>query len=270
MSILPILAQAAEVANEPNWIVIGALIGLFAVLAIILLIPPKKKLTDADAEKKAIEAEPSESKAAENKEDLSLAEIKVAKREAVAADMSKEELRELRKERRAATQTDKAVHGRAETEDKDKENADDSHDASKAGEEVKADAETAESESDGALHAQDADPSSDDNKTEKESLSDAIDDVLTNASTDASDVFASLFGSKKDDSLDIFGSNSAKDFDFDSADSSKPANATVFPTLGSALIPLDELRKQSEESEADPLGELTKRLAAKAEKKTLT
>ena len=293
------LAQAAEIAAEPNWILIASLVGAFVVLAILFLyVPTKKRLpSDTTTDKKVIEdgsgAKDTVSKAIEDKERLSLAEIKVAKRETVSADKSKEELRELRKERRAAAQTDKAIHDREEAEEKAKESAvapdesktddvetekeeereDKAQETSK--EDVVADKSDATAEDSATEETPENDASdktSEESKTEDASdekkSSDSLDDILTQSSSDTGDIFASLFGTKGD-GLDMFG-NADSSFDFAEDNAPKPANATIFPTLGSALIPLDDLQKSADESDANPLDELTKRLNEKAEKKTLS
>ena len=260
MSALPMLAQATEVASEPNWVLIGSIVGAFVILAIVLMFASKKRLGADKTPDKAIEdasgSKDAGAKALEDKEQLSLAEIKVAKREAVSADKSKEELRELRKERRAASQTDKAIHEREEAEEKDDKKVEE-----KSETEEKVQEEAVASESDAK-----ADEATDkgEEKAEEKKSDDPLGDLFGQSSSDTGDVFASLFGSKNS-SLDIFGSS---DFDVDSAP--KASNATVFPTLGSALIPLEDLKKSAENSDSNPLDELTKRLNEKAEKKTLS
>ena len=272
MSALPMLAQATEVASEPNWVLIGSIVGAFVILAIVLMFASKKRLGADKTPDKAIEdasgSKDAGAKALEDKEQLSLAEIKVAKREAVSADKSKEELRELRKERRAASQTDKAIHEREEAEEKAKETAessteekDDKKVEEKSETEEKVQEEAVASESDAK-----ADEATDkgEEKAEEKKSDDPLGDLFGQSSSDTGDVFASLFGSKNS-SLDIFGSS-----DFDVDDAPKASNATVFPTLGSALIPLEDLKKSAENSDSNPLDELTKRLNEKAEKKTLS
>lgn len=296
MSVLPMLSQAAEIAAEPNWILIVSLVGAFVVLAILFLyVPTKKRLPSDTTTDKVIEdgsgAKDAGSKALEDKDRLSLAEIKVAKRETVSTDKSKEELRELRKERRAASQTDKAIHDREEAEEKAKESAADP-DESKADDveaekEEREDKAQATSEEDvvdqsdtttetGATDKtpenEASDKTSEESKVEdvsdEKKSSDSLDDILTQSSSDTGDIFASLFGTKGD-ALDMFG-NADSSFDFAEDNAPKAANATIFPTLGSALIPLDDLQKSADESDANPLDELTKRLNEKAEKKTLS
>ena len=44
MSALPMLAQATEVASEPNWVLIGSIVGAFVILAIVLMFASKKRL----------------------------------------------------------------------------------------------------------------------------------------------------------------------------------------------------------------------------------
>ena len=271
MSALPMLAQATEVASEPNWVLIGSIVGAFVILAIVLMFASKKRLGADKTPDKAIEdasgSKDSGAKALEDKEQLSLAEIKVAKREAVSADKSKEELRELRKERRAASQTDKAIHEREEAEEKAKETAESSTEEKDDDKKVEEKSETEEKVQEEAVASESdakADEATDkgEEKAEEKKSDDPLGDLFGQSSSDTGDVFASLFGSKNS-SLDIFGSS---DFDVDSAP--KASNATVFPTLGSALIPLDDLKKSAENSDSNPLDELTKRLNEKAEKKT--
>lgn len=273
MSALPMLAQATEVASEPNWVLIGSIVGAFVILAIVLMFASKKRLGADKTPDKAIEdasgSKDAGAKALEDKEQLSLAEIKVAKREAVSADKSKEELRELRKERRAASQTDKAIHEREEAEEKAKEMAESSTEEKDDDKKVEEKSETEEKVQEEAVASESdakADEATDkgEEKAEEKKSDDPLGDLFGQSSSDTGDVFASLFGSKNS-SLDIFGSS---DFDVDSAP--KASNATVFPTLGSALIPLDDLKKSAENSDSNPLDELTKRLNEKAEKKTLS
>ena len=273
MSALPMLAQATEVASEPNWVLIGSIVGAFVILAIVLMFASKKRLGADKTPDKAIEdasdSKDAGAKALEDKEQLSLAEIKVAKREAVSADKSKEELRELRKERRAASQTDKAIHEREEAEEKAKETAESSTEEKDDDKKVEEKSETEEKVQEEAVASESdakADEATDkgEEKAEEKKSDDPLGDLFGQSSSDTGDVFASLFGSKNS-SLDIFGSS---DFDVDSAP--KASNATVFPTLGSALIPLDDLKKSAENSDSNPLDELTKRLNEKAEKKTLS
>ncbi len=239
-----LLAQAdvAAQAADPNWTLIIILGAVFVILVIFLLKPLKdKKAIDGDSakaltgNKKAISASDDVNleNYEEKKEQLSLAEIKAAKRQ-TADEMSKEELRELRKERRAATQTEKAVK---------------EHDDS----EEKLDAEA------NADKVETSDASEQANKPVN------LDDVITKSDADTGDVFSSLFGDASDDLSfgDDFGS------DGDAED-----DGTVIPTLGSALIPLDQLLKAAEEegkSEKEALTDLSIEFppVAPAEKKTL-
>ena len=217
-----------EAAGEPNWTLIISIGAGFLILLVLLLLPPRKTKAIEDGKKKAIQDKSAGALSPEadrNKDQLSLAEIKEAKRTVVSDEKSKDEMRELRKERRAAVQTEKAVRGREDA---------------------------AETEKEAAVEAEKADKGVN-----------PFDDVLTNADSNAGDVFASLFGTGSKDS----------DFSLD-ADLGLASPSTegkvAFPTLGSALIPLSDFAKdESAEAKEDPLDELTKRLAAKAEKKTL-
>lgn len=272
------LAQAsAPATGDPNWLVIGILVGLFVVLAIVLMLPSKRAITDDSG--KALEDPTKQDNAnkIENKTDkekLSLAEIKEVRRESVSADKSKEELRELRKERRAATQTDKAVHERESEENAQSEKVKAAVDSEKVSEkedateekkvetvQEKADEKPAESEPEKEEKPAEREPEKKEEKPADEAITAPIDDVVIKSDTDANDVFNSLFG----------GSDlSELNFD-DLGSTSKPVDDTAFPTLGSALIPLSEIteaNKEAKKEEINPLDELTKRLAEKAEKKT--
>lgn len=250
-NILQVAAQATDVVDMtvPNWTPLLIILGIMAFIAILLLIPSKevKALEDADKKSKpAIKGE-SEKKALEDKtdkENLSLSEVKEAKRAAVAENMSKEELRELRKERRAATQTEKAIQERSEAQASEEK-----EDAAEA-EEVKAEEVKAEE-----VKAEEAEE-----KKEEISLSSA-DELMADSSADAGDMFASLFGDNNSEGFSL-----DDDFSVDTVDVDE---GTLFPTLGSALIPLSEFTKAAEDPEgSDALEELTKRLSGSAEKKT--
>jgi len=227
-SIWAVLGQI-EAAGEPNWTLIIGIGIVFLVLLVLLLLPPKKTRAIEDGKKKAIQdkaADGASPEADRNKDQLSLAEIKEAKRTVVSDEKSKDEMRELRKERRAAVQTEKAVRGREEVAETEKEAA-----------------AEAEEKADKGVNP--------------------FDDVLTNADSNAGDVFASLFGAGSKDS------EFSLDADLGLASPSTEGKV-AFPTLGSALIPLSDFAKdETAEAKEDPLDELTKRLAAKAEKKTL-
>ena len=261
------LAQAsAPATGDPNWLVIGILVGLFVVLAIVLMLPSKRAIADDSG--KALEDPTKQDNAnkIENKTDkekLSLAEIKEVRRESVSADKSKEELRELRKERRAATQTDKAVHERESEENAQSEKVKAAVDSEKVSEKEDATeekkVETVQEKAD--EKPAEREPEKEEEKRADEAITAPIDDVVIKSDTDANDVFNSLFG----------GSDlSELNFD-DLGSTSKPVDDTAFPTLGSALIPLSEIteaNKEAKKEEINPLDELTKRLAEKAEKKT--
>lgn len=293
---------AGAVSNEPNWLVIGIILGIMVILAIVFIIPSKSQpMLDADEdeddEKKSLPGEKREALGAEEagEKKLSLAEIKKEKRANVSEEKSKEELRELRRERRAATQTEKAVSERENAEDaeaaKETKAEAKSEAAAKADEEVKAEeakvaeaAKAADTMSEAVKAAEEAARKAAEEAAEadralkeaeeearkaRENLEMALKskdlersleaDVVSNSEPE--DVFSSLFGDE----------DSSLDFDEFSKADSKPVEGTVFPTLGSALIPLDQLAKAADEAEADidPFEELTKRMAAKAEKKTL-
>lgn len=274
--------------GEPNMYVVGGIILVFVVLLVWLLLPSKKQLPEDSS--KALPKDDTKLQQKEEKAKLSLSEIKEAKRENVTAEMSKDELKALRKERRAATQTALAVIEREEKAaekadenektDSDAEKADNA--AAKADEKVsetveksdktdsdKKDAETAETvEKSDETNSDDKKESATDeeNQSEKkidiDELTAPIDDILTRSSSAPDDIFASLFGSKDSDNSGLTFDNVEDDTETESAE---------FPMLGSALISLSEMTKRAQEagSDADPLAELTKRLSEKAEKKTL-
>ena len=249
--LLNMLAQVPEMAaNEPNWMIIGIILGIMVILAIFLLIPLKlDNAVEAEESKKSLDDEGYKRKAlpdsSEDKQQLSLAEIKESKRAAVSENMSKDEMRELRKERRAATQTANAIHDREEAakhaDSEESEGADDSAVNDAAGQE------------------------SADAAVESENNSLSANDLLTNSDAAASDVFASLFGSSGSD-------DGGLKFDGVVSETPNASDGAFFPTLGSKLIPLNELMAAAEEKEepaTNPLDELTKKLADTAEKKTL-
>lgn len=299
----------ADIPQEPNWMLICIILGIMGILAIIFMMPSKSEpmLDEEDESDKSLtgekrEALPSEGQVEEKKEKLSLAEIKKEKRAAVSEDMSKEELRELRRERRAATQTEKAVSGRASEEtakaasepvkaeaakaadesdaperasrpetaaaEPEKSEHSEAEEALKAAEEAarvaaeeaEAAAKALEEAEQAAREARKAAEAAAEKARDIEKLID--EDIVSDAEADSSDVFSSLFG----------GDGPSLGFeDVAEKNEEAPAEATFFPTLGSALIPLDQLSKAADEEEAsiDPFEELTKRMAAKAEKKTL-
>ena len=84
----------------------------------------------------------------------------------------------------------------------------------------------------------------------------AVDEIIAKSEKDTGDVFASLFGGMGDSDLS---------FD-DITDIPKPEDGSVFPTLGSALIPLNDFAH--DDDGFDALSELTKRFENKSEKKT--
>lgn len=271
--------------GEPNMLVVGGIILVFVVLLVWLLLPSKKQLPEDSS--KALPKDDTKSQQKEEKAKLSLSEIKEAKRENVTAEMSKDELKALRKERRAATQTALAV---IEREEKAAEKADENEktdgDAEKANDATeKADENVSETTEKAVEASEDkaAEPAEKSDKTDDSDKKDAdaeapqsekkidideltapIDDILTRSSSAPDDIFASLFGSKDSD-------NSGLTFDNVGDDAQPETESAEFPMLGSALISLSEMTKRAQEagSDADPLAELTKRLSEKAEKKTL-
>ena len=266
MSILMnMLAQVPEVAaNEPNWMILGIIIGIIVILAIFLLIPlkpdkalgseePKKSLDDEDSKRKAL---PDDS----DDKQLSLAEIKGAKRAAVSENKSKDEMRELRKERRAATQTANAIHEREEAAKRSEE----SEEVEEIEEPVSQEIDEVQDSTSSELLSEASGSEAED--SEKDKLTAPIDDILTNSEAGTSDVFASLFGNSVSDEGGL-------KFDGVVSETPNASDGSVFPTLGSKLIPLNELMAAAEEKDEppiNPLDELTKKLADKAEKKTLT
>lgn len=101
------LAQI-EVAGALNWPLIIGIVVVLVLVVLAIVIPSRKALKGGKAAKAGIEDGEAGEHGKKNG-DLSLAEIKEAKRANVSGDKTKEEMRDLRKERRAATQTDKAV-----------------------------------------------------------------------------------------------------------------------------------------------------------------
>jgi len=249
MSALGQAAAAETAAAGGPSVVLIIIIVVILLVAIVFLVKPRKdeKAIESDDKKKlsndnkkSLPSDVNLENYEDKKENLSLAEVKAAKRQ-TADEMSKEELRALRKERRAATQTEKAVKEREDEEN----DADENDSESEASEAVKAD-----SEKKSVIDSE----KSDDPKSKKEEIA------------KSEKAIASLFS----DDDDPFGS-----FEFDDDKSDSASAGTVFPTLGSALISLDQLNKAAEaeaeaEEEKDALDELTKRLIEKSEKKTLS
>ena len=102
------LAQVTEAASSGNpWIILAIIFGVMLLLGIYLLIPHKsqKALEDEKESQKKLADKGDSSKAnraltdGEDTSKLSLAELKESKRAAVSENRSKDELRELRKER---------------------------------------------------------------------------------------------------------------------------------------------------------------------------
>ena len=121
---LPQITYTMAQAAGPNWMTLVYVFGVMVLILVLLLIIPNgidKSAIESD-KKKPKEIEDKTAKKAlpapeqTDKDKMSLAEIKEAKRASVSEDKSKEERRELRKERRAATQTANAIHEREASE----------------------------------------------------------------------------------------------------------------------------------------------------------
>lgn len=281
---LPQITYTMAQAAGPNWMTLGIIFGIMVLIALVLLILPNgvdhseiesdkkkpKELEDKTAKKSLPAADQSD------KEKMSLAEIKEAKRASVSEDKSKEERRELRKERRAATQTANAIHEREATENSADEKKEIKAEAPRTEEkksEVVVTENKAEEKKSAETAAETAKESATETATEKvvsneekaKSSEDkgnaadilAVDEIIAKADNDTGDVFASLFGEVGESELS---------FD-DITDVPKPENGSVFPTLGSALIPLNDLPHDDDDG-FDALSELTKRFENKSEKKT--
>lgn len=300
------LAQA--VANEPNWVLIGVIVAVLLIV-IIALVFPKKKAIDEDKSDKKLPEDHTKKDASdvnlenyeEKKERLSLAEIKVAKRQ-TADDMSKEELRELRKERRAATQTEKAVREHEEGKDTAEEGeakstkrvsntenkaVDASEEARASKSEAVSEAKSTEASAEKTEEAPDVSSTKEnandvdadkaevavsaDNKAENSEITIDDENVVIKSDVDTKDVFESLFGDAPASFDDPFAGFS--DPFADTSASSGDDSAPVFQqTLGSQLISLDELTKAAADADVkqkEDWEELTKRLVEKSEKKTL-
>lgn len=294
MSIQTFINVAGVATGELNVPLLVIIFGSMAIIAILLWLPSKEMKALAEKEKKsglalkveeepAKEEKPIEMKEAEaDKDQMSLVELKVAKH-ASAEDMSKEELRKLRRERRADAQTEKAKQERSEEKSEAEEKAVEKAEVleavstvkeieTEAGEATK-EAEKAEEKAGDAIERESEASEQEDVLEEKEEgmtfaqglLSGSA--IMEDASADSNDLLASLFGkvSSETDSSDL-------SFDAVSEELAGPA----FPSLGSKLIPLNELTKaacedESSKEEDDIFGSLTKRLASDtAEKKTLS
>ena len=249
MSLVQFLAQAA---GGPNWVLIIGIIVVFVIVAIVLLIPSKRSALDADA-KKVLDADSKKAlPEGDDKDQKSLAEIKESKRATVSESKSKDEMRELRKERRASAQTEKAIQEREEKEAESDSESPASHDIDAAEALKKAEQAEAEAKADA--------------EAELEKMTAPIDDIITKSDADVGDVLASLFGNNEKSSG--FG-----DLNFDDVIGQEiKTEGTALPTLGSALISLNELTAAAEaeedKSNVSPLDEISKKLAEKAEKKT--
>ena len=268
---LPQITCTMAQAAGPNWMTLGIIFGVMVLIFVILLLIP------SGVDKSALESDKKKPKAIEDKTDkkalpaadqtdkdkMSLAEIKEAKRASVSEDKSNEERRELRKERRAATQTANAIHERESSEHASDENKDEAKAEEKKSDTVVADnsseEKSAESKPETATEkavSSEEKAKSGDDKGSAANI-DAVDEIISKADNDTGDVFASLFGGVIDSDLS---------FD-DITDVPKPENGSVFPTLGSALIPLTDFAHDDDDG-FDALSELTKRLEDKSEKKT--
>ena len=341
----------AVAANEPNWMLLLIILGSLAIIAILLLIPSEemKKLAakdkllklaseedgeigseevvgDGDGEEDEADEANSAGKGVIEvaKEHMSLSEIKESKRALVGEETSKEELRRLRRERRADTQTEKAIQERedeakseskksdvtaseavvakvveavSDVAEKDEDKVDAAEDA-KAKEAVledddeeaaEADDEAAETEAEDDTVATDDSAESDDASASKgedagESSSDEAksDASLTEggfAGVSGEHVFQLAAGDLAtgnglgDSSLfdSLFGEENPSDLSFETGHTDALAGP-AFPMLGSKLIPLNELTKQSEmaSDDGDLFGNLSSRFSDElAEKKTL-
>lgn len=243
------IAQAVPaVAAEPNFMLIGIILGIMVILAIAFLIPLKEpKALEDGSKKKALPEDKKESpkaldaKPEIDKDKMSLSEIKESKRASVSEEKTKEELRELRRERRADTQTEKAIQEREDVEEI-KENS--SSVAPKA-EETTEDVSASESSE----------------KVIKAAIIEEAAETKEESAEQSDDIFSTLFGkeaSEEEDEFDEFASTSDV--------------ASAFPTLGSALIPLDKLTEEAEKSnnEIASLDDFAQNFADEAEKKTLS
>lgn len=305
---IAVMAQAVEQAvdmSTPNWSLLGIIFGIMAFIAILLLIPSKDVEALEDKEKKSRPALKiddfkalDEKDDSENKSQKSLAEIKVAKRAVVSEEKSKEEMRELRKARRAAAQTEKAIQEREvkaaeisseetdvddavpQKEEKTEERQEivsqhenneekvEKSELKKEPENVADEAEISDLKPEPQILEMskivEAQELTDDNSTaNSEADIQNSNEVMVDVTADAGDMFATLFGdeaAKEPISFDDILGGCASDVD----------DGTIFPTLGSALIPLNEIEKAADDKSepVDALDELTRRLSDRAEKKT--
>gem|GEM_PF-3865101 len=108
MNFLDALAQITAESSTTMWIAIGVTLALVLIIVLVLVFRKKPAITDQSKDKKVALEGVSPEKYEEKKDGLSLAEVKASKK-LEAEDGSKEAMRELRKERRASEQTEKAL-----------------------------------------------------------------------------------------------------------------------------------------------------------------
>ena len=256
IALIHTLAQAeAAAAGGFPWVIV-IILGVFVILGIALIIPSRNKQIESDKDdkkklpekddKKLLKTENDGEETESDKAHMSLAEIKDAKRQTVSENHTKDELRELRKERRAATQTANAIHERenmAKSDDEEDE------------EEISSDTE---------IETEDTNLSAETEDNEKDKITAPIDDIITKTDAGASDVFASLFGNKSNSEMNL-------EFDEPMGDSETDSGDVFFPMLGSKLIPLNELTAAAAADDNNDgvslLDGLTKKIADNAEKK---
>lgn len=245
-------ADVAQIAtNQPNWVICAIIVAFIVIAGIIFLIPSKHAEIE-DHDKSARKALPEDKKEESetkiesvDKDKMSLAEIKEAKRQSVSEEKSKEEMRKLRQERRATTQTQNAIHDREESEKQKAEEAAESD--TKDTETPKSDAkESSKTENDAAVTTKtEAESKADKAESDSEAgnKSDKPEDDTKDNKADSNLLFASTSSGSDDIFADFFNNN---DFDSDDASSS---NDAIIPTLGSALIPLEAMRAAAEASD---------------------
>lgn len=108
MDLLRALGQVEAESSMNIWVIIGVVVAILVVVALVVVFRRKPALpAETEGSKKALEGvSPQEYE--KKKDSLSLAELKASKKLELSQDTSKEELRELRRERRASEQTEKA------------------------------------------------------------------------------------------------------------------------------------------------------------------
>ena len=266
---------AADVANysaqDPNWVLIIFIVGIFVIFGYLFFKTSKPEALEDKSENTSQKELPTENLKEEikadaiDKEKLSLAEIKEAKRQSVSEDKSKEEMRKLRQERRADTQTQNAIHNReeaekhkAETETEDNsETPKDEKDLEIAKSEVKTDDTDKNSEDQTVATDTETDNDKDSEVADKK-------DDSKEEETSVGGLFDSAQASESEDIFAAFFDNN--DFEDDSVAS----DDAIIPTLGSALIPLEAMRAAAEASEEGDFGLFDGLLSNDAsEKKTL-